>query len=110
MVRLNQKKIIMGYLQLLHSKINNLLIFKLFTWDTLILLSFAFIPSGLKKVHDQRFTALDLSNPIGFFSEALYRTGFYWLFFRFHATINSSLNSYNKNYNFCCYSIFTYRC
>ena len=73
----------MASLQLLHSKINNLLIFKLFTWFTRILLSLAFIPSGLKKLLGQRFTSIDISDPVGFFFEALYRTGFYWNFLGF---------------------------
>ncbi|PNQ72395.1 hypothetical protein C1T31_11405 [Hanstruepera neustonica] len=55
-------------------------IFKLFTWCTRILLSLAFIPSGLKKVLGQRFTLLGIDNPVGFFFEALYQTGFYWQF------------------------------
>ena len=53
-------------------------LFKLFTWFTRILLSIAFIPSGLKKVLGLRFTNLGVDNPVGFFFEALYQSGFYW--------------------------------
>ena len=70
----------MSALDTLHSHIYNRKIFKLFTWGTRILLSLAFIPSGLKKVLGQRFTLLGTDTPVGFFFEALYQTGFYWNF------------------------------
>ncbi len=40
----------------------------------------AFIPTGLVKATGNRFTALPISNPIGFFFEALYQTGAWWHF------------------------------
>jgi uncharacterized membrane protein YphA (DoxX/SURF4 family) len=58
-------------------------VFKIFTWGTRILLALAFIPSGLKKFLGQRFTILDIDNPIGFFFEALYQSGLYWNFLGF---------------------------
>ena len=67
----------------LETFINNLrriTLFKLFTWGVRILLAIAFLPSGLKKVLGERFTILGLDSPVGFFFEALYRTGFYWNF------------------------------
>lgn len=51
-----------------------------FTLANRILLATAFIPTGLVKVTGQRFTALPISDPVGFFFEALYRTGPYWKF------------------------------
>lgn len=57
--------------------------FKIFTWGTRILLSLAFIPSGLKKLLGQRFTILGVDNPVGFFFEALYQSGWYWNFLGF---------------------------
>jgi uncharacterized membrane protein YphA (DoxX/SURF4 family) len=45
-----------------------------------ILLAIAFMPSGLVKLRGERFTSLGLDNPVGFFFEAMYRTGFYWNF------------------------------
>jgi uncharacterized membrane protein YphA (DoxX/SURF4 family) len=45
-----------------------------------VLLAVGFIPSGLTKVLGNRFTRLGLDSPVGFFFEALYRTGFYWRF------------------------------
>lgn len=73
----------MHTLEIVHTKTHTLKIFKLFTWGTRILLSIAFIPSGLKKVLGQRFTNLSIDNPVGFFFEALYQTGLYWNFLGF---------------------------
>lgn len=47
---------------------------------TRYLIGFAFIPSGLKKVAGLRFTSMPVSNPVGFFFEALYQSGIYWNF------------------------------
>lgn len=47
------------------------------------LVGFAFIPSGLKKLLGERFTTIGTDNPIGYFFEALYRTGDYWIFLGF---------------------------
>ncbi|WP_312900295.1 DoxX family membrane protein [Chryseobacterium taichungense] len=44
------------------------------------LLGFAFFPSGLVKVMGERFTRVSTSEPIGYFFEALYQSGFYWNF------------------------------
>jgi hypothetical protein len=40
----------------------------------------AFLPTGLVKLLGQRFTLLPVEHPIGFFFEAMYRTGPYWHF------------------------------
>jgi uncharacterized membrane protein YphA (DoxX/SURF4 family) len=45
-----------------------------------ILLAMAFIPTGLVKLLGERFTTLPVENPIGFFFEAMYRSGWYWNF------------------------------
>lgn len=44
------------------------------------LVGFAFFPSGLTKLLGNRFTVLSTDTPIGYFFEAMYRTGFYWNF------------------------------
>ena len=54
--------------------------FTFLTWPTRILLTLAFLPSGLKKVIGARFTLMPVDTNVGFFFEALYRTGFYWNF------------------------------
>jgi uncharacterized membrane protein YphA (DoxX/SURF4 family) len=47
---------------------------------TRLLIGFAFVPSGLKKILGERFTMLGIDTPIGFFFEALYRSGIYYQF------------------------------
>ncbi len=51
-----------------------------FTWTTRVLLAIGFMPSGLTKALGNRFTSLSLDTTVGFFFEALYRSGFYWNF------------------------------
>jgi uncharacterized membrane protein YphA (DoxX/SURF4 family) len=51
-----------------------------FTVMTRVLLALGFTPSGLTKLLGNRFTILGLETPVGFFFEALYRSGFYWNF------------------------------
>jgi uncharacterized membrane protein YphA (DoxX/SURF4 family) len=53
---------------------------RVFTVLTRILIAIAFVPSGFTKALGNRFTSLGVDNPVGFFFEALYRTGFYWRF------------------------------
>ncbi|HXD29910.1 MAG TPA: DoxX family membrane protein [Pyrinomonadaceae bacterium] len=53
---------------------------RVFTVFIRIILALAFLPSGVTKLLGNRFTMLGLDNPVGFFFEALYRTGFYWRF------------------------------
>lgn len=47
---------------------------------TRILLAAAFIPTGLVKILNQRFTSLPPSHPVGALFEALFQTGGYWQF------------------------------
>lgn len=51
-----------------------------FTLMNRILLAMAFLPTGLVKATGQRFTLLPVEDPVGFFFEAMYRTGPYWYF------------------------------
>ncbi|MHC5066867.1 MAG: hypothetical protein ACYTG5_23170 [Planctomycetota bacterium] len=51
-----------------------------FTLMNRLLLAMAFLPTGLVKASGQRFTLLGTDNPIGYFFEAMYRTGPYWYF------------------------------
>jgi len=64
----------------LHARLKKNRLLKIFTVFTRILLALAFLPSGLTKVLGNRFTVLGIDDPVGFFFEALYRTGFYWRF------------------------------
>lgn len=45
-----------------------------------ILLALGFIPTGMVKVLGHRFTTMPIETPVGFFFEAMYRTGGYWNF------------------------------
>jgi hypothetical protein len=51
-----------------------------FTLMNRLLLAMAFIPTGLVKLTGQRFTTLPVETPVGFFFEAMFRTGPYWNF------------------------------
>ncbi|MDX2040067.1 MAG: hypothetical protein SF097_02410 [Acidobacteriota bacterium] len=53
---------------------------RLFTIFTRIMLALGFLPSGWTKAVYERFTLLALDNPVGFFFEAMYQTGFYYRF------------------------------
>ena len=67
-------------LSAIYYRIRNYYPLNLLVWLTRYLLAFAFIPSGMKKVLGQRFTNIGTENPIGYFFEALFRTGMYWNF------------------------------
>jgi uncharacterized membrane protein YphA (DoxX/SURF4 family) len=43
-----------------------------------IALAAGFIPSGLVKIFDERFTSLSVNHPMGHYLEALYYTGYYY--------------------------------
>ena len=51
-----------------------------FTVACRVLLALAFLPSGWTKLAGHRFTQIGIEHPIGFFFEALYRTGPYYRF------------------------------
>lgn len=64
-------------------KFNNLRTNKINQWIIIhlrYLVGFAFFPSGLVKVMGERFTRISTDEPIGYFFEALYQSGFYWNF------------------------------
>jgi len=73
------------------DRIKTKLFFKSFIWFTRILLSIAFIPSGLKKLLGERFTNISVDNPVGFFFEGLYQSGFYWNYLGFMQVLCSLL-------------------
>jgi hypothetical protein len=45
-----------------------------------ILLALSFIPTAIVKILGRPFTTMSTDNPIGFFFEAMYRSGWYWEF------------------------------
>jgi hypothetical protein len=64
----------------LHARVVRVAALQYFTAVTRVLLAVAFLPSGLKKVLNERFTSLPVSNPVGFFFEAFYRSGVWYQF------------------------------
>ncbi len=64
----------------LHARVVRVAALHYFTAVTRVLLAVAFIPSGLKKVLNERFTTLPLTDPVGFFFEAFYRSGVWYQF------------------------------
>src|SRR5689334_21468355 len=71
---------ILAQLDALHLRARRNPLLQRFTRFTRLLLGVGFIAPGLTKALGNRFTVLGLDSPIGFFFEALYRTGFYWRF------------------------------
>ncbi|MCD9853108.1 DoxX family protein [Epilithonimonas sp. JDS] len=67
----------------MYSKLRNNRTLNLLIIGIRFLVGFAFIPSGLKKVLGERFTSIGTDHPIGYFFEAMYRTGFYYEFLGF---------------------------
>ena len=53
---------------------------KIFVIYLRYLIGFAFVFASLVKMQGERFTQIDLKNPIGHFFEAMYQTGWYWQF------------------------------
>jgi uncharacterized membrane protein YphA (DoxX/SURF4 family) len=60
-------------------------------WLLRYLMAYAFIPSGMKKLLGERFTSLGTDTPVGFFFEALYRSGAYWNFLGWGQLIAAAL-------------------
>ena len=63
----------------------------LFVILTRLLVGFAFIPPGLTKLLNERFTLISTDNPIGYYFEAMYQTGFYWQFIGFTQLLGALL-------------------
>lgn len=68
------------FLDRLHARVRANPAFQRLAVISRILLGLAFIPTGLVKLLGERFTALGLESPVGFFFEAMYRSGGYWNF------------------------------
>jgi hypothetical protein len=64
----------------LHARVRANPLLQRFTVCTRILLAVGFIPPSLVKIQGERFTTMPIEHPVGFFFEAMYRTGAYWSF------------------------------
>lgn len=64
----------------IHSGVKSNKWFRYFAVFNRIALAAGFIPSGLTKIFDERFTSLSVNHPMGNYLEALYHTGYYYPF------------------------------
>ncbi len=64
----------------IHYRVKSNKWFRYFAIFNRIALAAGFIPSGLTKVFDERFTSLSVKHPMGNYLEALYHTGYYYPF------------------------------
>lgn len=64
----------------LHSLVKTNKWFRYFAVFNRVALAAGFIPSGLTKIFDERFTSLAVNHPMGNYLEALYHTGYYYPF------------------------------
>jgi hypothetical protein len=64
----------------IHSKVIRSIWLQRFTVFNRLVLAGAFLPSGFTKATGARFTMLPVTDPVGYFFDALYQTGFYYNF------------------------------
>jgi hypothetical protein len=64
----------------LHARARRSSLLRRFTEFTRMMLGVGFFAPGLTKALGNRFTMLGVDTPVGFFFEAMYRTGGYWRF------------------------------
>lgn len=64
----------------LHARARAIPALRRFTFLNRMLLAMAFVPTGLVKATGQRFTLLPVDHPVGFFFEAMFLTGPWWIF------------------------------
>ena len=64
----------------MHERITQNRVLQIFTAVTRLLLFVGFIPPSIVKILNKPFTVLPDSNPVGYYFNALYNTGFYYQF------------------------------
>lgn len=67
------------------------LIVKLFVIYLRYLIGFAFIFASIVKIKGERFTRIPTTEPVGYFFESMYQSGFYWNFLGWAQLIAGSL-------------------
>ena len=90
--RLNNKSAFVEQIDKL--KKNKILVF--LYWCARIGMGLTFILSGIRKLPGVKFTALPIDNPVGFYFEAMYSTGFYWNFIGYFQIIVGILIFFNR--------------
>jgi len=73
------------------DRLKRLLFFKLTTIYLRYLIGFAFVFASFIKMQGERFTRISTEQPVGYFFEAMYQTGFYWRFLGFAQFLAGSL-------------------
>jgi hypothetical protein len=71
--------------------LKNQLLVKLFVIYLRYLIGFAFVYASVVKIKGERFTRIPPNEPIGYFFEAMYQTGFYWNFLGWAQLISGAL-------------------
>lgn len=64
---------------------------KLFVIYLRYLIGFAFVFASIVKIRGERFTSIPASEPVGYFFEAMYQSGFYWNFLGWAQLISGAL-------------------
>ncbi len=67
------------------------LLVKLFVICLRYLIGFAFVFASIVKIRGERFTSISPSQPVGYFFEAMYQSGFYWNFLGWAQLISGAL-------------------
>lgn len=67
------------------------LLVKLFVIYLRYLIGFAFVFASIVKIRGERFTSIPASEPVGYFFEAMYQSGFYWNFLGWAQFISGAL-------------------
>lgn len=67
------------------------LIVKLFVIYLRYLIGFAFVFASIVKIRGERFTSIPPTEPVGYFFEAMYQSGFYWNFLGWAQLISGAL-------------------
>ncbi len=71
--------------------LKKLLLFKLAVIYLRYLVGFAFVFASIVKIKSMRFTSIPPTEPVGYFFEAMYQTGFYWNFLGWGQFISGAL-------------------
>lgn len=71
--------------------IKQFLIVKLFVIYLRYIIGFAFVFASIVKIKGERFTSIPSTEPVGYFFEAMYQSGYYWNFLGWAQLISGSL-------------------
>lgn len=73
------------------DRLKKILFFKLAVIYGRYLIGFAFVFASIVKIRGERFTSISPDQPIGYFFEAMYQTGYYWNFLGWSQFISGAL-------------------